>query len=715
MSREFRLSGRVVDEQNRPVAGAEVRCVPDRKNTRTAEDGTFSFEGLPFQRCWVSAWKDDRYAWQVLVDPEQSSEPVLLRMSLGTSLIVHAHAERAPVIGAKLVLNGLERATTDASGTAIARGLAPRLYHGFLLAEGFADERLTISPHEDPGGVEERFITLRRGARIEGLALDSKGEPLADAWVWVVSSTEGTLRYDAWSKHDGRWHFYAVAGSYRLFASTRDGARSGEIQLDCDGHTPHSDLVVRLGSPSIQKVVSSVVAAAKRFVTGSQPRRIAGVVVDAAGEPVARATVLVLEASADTSGSIMYTRNSDQTDAFGRFDIADLDADEYDVIIEPPRWTSDRRERPAPHRVRTGDLDLKLALPLSGTISGRVLLDGIPLPYFGVSLTPPRVSGGSPMGVRDQDGCFKLKHVVPGTWRLALLGPGTRLKVIEDITVEPGHTVSLGDIVMERGQRVAGHVRDSSGAAVAGARVIVGRWTRIAGTEQSRLAQSFFDHFEATTDANGAYLLDGIDAHHPLSRTPQMWATHLAAGVSTIRELLPTDSAVELDLVGAGDIEGAIEGLRGGRPTAFATRGDEPQRARMAFPDKNGTFRFEDLPVGEYVVSLDVGSEQVSSENVTVVANQTTSVRITMATSSVHLTLIVPPDRGKDLQFEPTSEGAGIGGRVRGISGRGTEDRCSFDFVRPGEYRASVDGKNWRAITIAASPAEQTIDLRDTE
>lgn len=42
----------------------------------------------------------------------------------------------------------------------------------------------------------------------------------------------------------------------------------------------------------------------------------------------------------------------------------------------------------------------------------------------------------------------------------------------------------------------------------------------------------------------------------------------------------------------------------------------------------------------------------------------------------------------------------------------GGEDRCTFDFVRPGTYRASLDGKQWRTITIDSMPAEQTFDLR---
>lgn len=138
-------------------------------------------------------------------------------------------------------------------------------------------------------------------------------------------------------------------------------------------------------------------------------------------------------------------------------------------------------------------------------------------------------------------------------------------------------------------------------------------------------------------------------------------------------------------IVEVGDIEGVIEGARGGSPTLHARRSDEPHSARMAFPDKQRSFRFEHLPVGEYVVSVEEGVEQVTSEQVAVVANQTQSLRFTLSSSGVDVTVLVPIDRGRDLRFEPTSEGARVGGRVRGIMrGLGDDQRCSLSFVRPG-------------------------------
>jgi hypothetical protein len=342
-----------------------------------------------------------------------------------------------------------------------------------------------------------------------------------------------------------------------------------------------------------------------------------------------------------------------------------------------------------------------------------VLLDGAPLSYFGISRTKARVFGGTPQGVRASDGRFELRHVTPGTWRISLLGPGTRLKIVEDVVVEAGQTVALGDVAMERGHRVTGQVRDRSNAVVVGVSVHVGHWVRLPGLERSILENSFFGRFEATTDANGAYAFDGIDAHQ-MPRLPHIWATHPSTGVSLIRELRPTEDSIDFVLVATGHIEVAVEGLRGGRPVAHAVRDDEPEYARMGFLDDSGRkFRFEDLPIGEYVVCLDEGASDVpASASATVVANTTTRVTLAITSSSVRLTVRLPRGRSRDLIFEPTSEGAGVGGRMRMVSTHATEDACTLEFVRPGSYRASLDGKQWSAITIASRPSEQMIDLR---
>jgi protocatechuate 3,4-dioxygenase beta subunit len=244
----------------------------------------------------------------------------------GATLIVHVVADREPLAGARLVLEGRLRATTDATGTAVVRGLAPGRYRGWLLAEGRADERIDLAVHEDPEAVHERFVTLPPGSCIEGRIVDEHGAPVADAWVRVIAS-DGQLCYEARSDMAGHWHVSARAGTYRAHGST-GGPWSALVDFACDGQRP-CDVVVRL-EPAHGPAAQAGAACA------NAPARIAGTVVDTANEPVANATVTVLKRGTDATSSFTFAQATATTDERGRFDIGGLAEGEHDVIAHAP-------------------------------------------------------------------------------------------------------------------------------------------------------------------------------------------------------------------------------------------------------------------------------------------------------------------------------------------------------------------------------------------
>jgi protocatechuate 3,4-dioxygenase beta subunit len=707
-----RLSGRVVDEAHQPVHGARVQLEPlrrtarsDRPTVTSSADGTFTFERLAEQRYSVSATKDDFFAWHVLVDPERPTGLVVLELQRGATLIVHATRDHAPVVDAQVLSESGIRVATDATGTATLRGLRPGGHHMWLVAKGCMTELFSVSFPTGANEVEERFITLKPASHVEGVVLDWKGNPVPGARVQPVERDSRRRGADARADSAGRFSFDVAAAKYCLFAWSASGTVSREVHFECDGRTPTRDLVIRIYPRPIH-TIRRIVDVLKRYMGTRAPTRIAGVVVDDTGTPIPGAAVARVLPDARNC-----TSELGRTDAHGRFDADDLEPGEHQLVVQLAG--SSTRHRDEKTRVRTGDLNVRLVVPTRRTtITGRAVLEGSPLPYVGVSLTETGVFGGSPVGLETSDGHFTLRDVEPGTWRVALRGAGTRIKIVDGISIARDATVSLGELVLERGQRIAGVVRDASGAPVAGARVHVGHWTRIPGHDRPRVEQEHHGSYRTTSDADGAYLFDGIDAHAAPHSRPHIWASHTKAA-STIRALSPTDDTIDLMVVATGHVDGVIADMRGGRPAVKAIRADEPLAARMAFPDKTGAFQFDELPVGDYVISVDVGTlEQELSRSVTVIAGQTSTVKLAMETSSVDLTILVQAGLGKSLVIEPVTDGAGVGGRVRGIQVTGTEDRCTFHFVRPGRYRVSTDGAAWSEITIESAPAEHTIDLR---
>ena len=435
-------------------------------------------------------------------------------------------------------------------------------------------------------------------------------------------------------------------------------------------------------------------------------RRIAGIVVDEHGNAVEEANVVATSASGRTTHAV--------TDSNGRFEFEARDDGDYDVKAIWP--TIRDSEYGVVQRVRPGDVQVRLVLPAAATLSGRVLLEGRPLPQFGVTLQTENFSpfGGWPIGVRSVDGHFMLRNVDPGTWRFTVVGPGTRHKVIDGVTAEAGKTLDLGDIVMERGDRIAGQVRDQAGAPVSGARVMIGRHLK---DENTQLEQWLRGEYVTTTNPSGEFLFDGIDTHSPDFATPLIVATHVSAGASLLRELPDGSATIDLVLLGAGIIAGVVELTEGRHMSVLAKRPDEPPSRRRA-PVRSGEFRFENVPAGDYEIALDLPShEQPSSTKVSVVANETAQATLRLTTATVRLSVTIRGKPRSDGRYHvvldpPALDPFTRSMRMRNMTTGEEMHTHRFDYVKPGSYRISIDGmKTWKEVTVDASPAEQTIEF----
>ena len=513
------------------------------------------------------------------------------------------------------------------------------------------------------------------GAEVFGSVVDHNGAPVPNAHI--VAFLHKQHRRRSLSDENGRFRVTGLEpGEYFVDAYTPTQASAA------------THLHLERGAPvEVQLVV--------------QATCMSGIVVDQHDAPIAGATVRATARTGYVPERIEMT-----TDARGRFDFGALQLAEYDLYAS---WPSQVRRRDAAPtvRVRGSESDLKILLESPGTVTGRVLRDGIQMSYFGASLDEGNwVPGSNSVGVSDPDGRFTIR-ADPGTWRLAFVGPGASLKVIADLVLERGKVVELGDIAMERGQRIVGHVRDRAGAPVAGARVKIDRGVSLY-RDKSRLRQWFAGVYDAISDETGAYVLDGI-WKGPSRKAALISAVHPARGASVVRHLPPGDETIDFVLLGAGTIDGVVEGTRGGYVSVEVVAADEPAGARWTSVDRSSRFRFDDVPAGDYVVALRAKDRaKSSSATVTVIANQSADVKLVMVSSSVQVTIKVPRGRGKDLVIERPGDKTGEPvSRLIGIR----DDSVSFSDIEPGVYRISLDGKLWTTITVAAEPPEQSVDM----
>jgi hypothetical protein len=260
------VRGRVLDEDEAAVAMAwvcvsEARDGPCRVVSYSGEDGTFAAGPLVPGPLHVRA---ERVTRSAELDVEAGATDVVLRLHPRDRLSVHVvNADGQPVEGQVMWVEviGLEIKDTEHGTVSFALNPAAR-YRVWARSGEAASAEVAFDGDDAP-----RELTLRvePAATVVGRVLDADGRP----WSGEVE----LLRYDelvtsAESDADGRYRFDGVAAaSYQVEAA--EGAMSARGELTVIGH---------------DAVEAPELVLARRD-------RVAGRVVDEAGQPVATACV----------------------------------------------------------------------------------------------------------------------------------------------------------------------------------------------------------------------------------------------------------------------------------------------------------------------------------------------------------------------------------------------------------------------------------------
>lgn len=400
----LRLEGQVQDADGHGVGGADVwlSSVPPR-TAKTEEDGTFAFEKLVGREYALSATAGQQVGGPVQYKLTESSDPIVIRLGVGSSLVVSVKDDSdKPVEGADVKVSSESPVTakTAADGTAKLAPVRAGWVGVQVTAAGYAPG--TGFTQVAGGGAAGHIdVRLHKGFSVEGRVVDEHRKPISGAHIGTAAlwGMPGGIEAVV-SDGDGKFKIPALPpGSHTLMAS------DGE-------HAPARSAPVTVADRSVTGVE----------ITMRDGGTLTGTVVDDAGKSVPYATIRV-----GGVGQQMYSVASRQatSDKAGAFEIRGLDRVKLKARAEADAAAS-----------KVVDVDLstedkvtvKLVLDVKGIIAGVVVDEtGAPVAEVQVNAFPDILGGEAPESLSlagmssastDGAGKFTIRGLPDGGYRV---------------------------------------------------------------------------------------------------------------------------------------------------------------------------------------------------------------------------------------------------------------------------------------------------------
>jgi protocatechuate 3,4-dioxygenase beta subunit len=521
------VSGTVIDEARKPVAGATVGRATGA-STVTRRNGTFAFRAASSAFDSEYEVSKDGYAnASFMVSQGASKSGISVTLKRGVPLVVNViDTDRKPVSGVlvhvvtsgdpngrmqrEIRCGGVDCSTSNDGSLTLK--VAPAKYDIWVAGKDIIMKRLSSQTVDARTG--PLTITVTRGVEISGRVTYSDGKPISTP-VRVTMDANGVPITEATDD----------AGAFVLH-----GAPRGRVMV-----RPQIVEGQRYTGPA-----KEVMAPASNVVlTIPRGGHISGKVVDAAsGSPIADFEVSTMRQAAMSFSPVTTPVHADD----GTFTISDVMPGRIDLVAAAEgyvRGSSSGIDVAEGQGVDNVELRLDRAAKVSGQVRSS---DGGPLSGVSVSVVEtagrrPGLMGGD-RATTDADGEYALTSVPPGQRNFTFNKEGF-VAATKSVDAAAGKESRL-DATLDRGRQLTGRVIDDSGQAVAGADI------RAEG-EPARPVQ---------TDSEGGFTLAGL----------RDGKVHLAAhrnGYVDAREEVDTVAQpnVTLTLTRGATITGRVSGL----------------------------------------------------------------------------------------------------------------------------------------------------------
>lgn len=290
-----------------------------------------------------------------------------------------------------------------------------------------------------------------------------------------------------------------------------------------------------------------------------------------------------------------------------------------------------------------------------GSVVGRVMLEGKPVPYFGIIFSANYMTKAqtAPYVVQAPDGRFSLHEVPARDWDILVVAPRYGTLIAPGHEVTRGGVLDLGDLVMRRGRTIVGRVIDLDGRPVTGATVRI--VTSDLYPPSDEMTDISLGNFETRSDLQGRYRFDGVSVSELAHFSSWIVATHGPVRTSWWERVPRGDATVYLVLVDGGAIDGVVDFPV--EPGTTVTTWSSRERVRYAEVGTDRRFRFDNLPVGDYRVSLIPGDRAVPLPAfVAVTAGKRSSLAIAAPARSVNVTVEITGHAGQLVRLTPSDQ-----------------------------------------------------------
>ncbi len=479
------------------------------------------------------------------------------------------------------------QAKSNVQGKFIVSGILPGARYVLLVkhpsyAARRYESKLTLMDGKE---TEVPSIVLGKGASISGFVQESGGGFLEGARVVLASGhyygidIHADHEFLTKSDEEGRFTFLNVpSGRRRLYGWVEGFSMGGSEPFDVAEGADHTDFLVEL----------------------TRGQSIHGFVRSTDGKPVPGAKIYATPAK-----SGVMARGAGESGEDGAFEIGGLTEDSFWVTAVADGWSRSKKTMVTP-----GGDSVVLEMQANSKVTGVVLDRFSREPVKDFSVATKKANSAPLVGISkfkrftNEEGAFELTDVEPNTYYLIVKATGFAAGKSTEFVVMRGGDGAPVTVELDKGSTVSGTVLQVGGQPVGNAEVIL---------EPSKTANNFaFDAIglrrrdlkRAQTPPDGTYgLLNISPGTYRVKVTHRNYAEFLSA------EFTVPDGGQNVDvepayLAGGGGVQGTVkkaDGTADRRARVSITRVGFNKYAQT---DREGKYRFDHIPAGEYKLSV---------------------------------------------------------------------------------------------------------------